>query len=343
MNRKTLFFLTLLLFSTANTFAQDCDYSGTAGKLQWCLKNGTFTISGNGEMQGYMFDWEKPWNEYSGSIQTVIVETGITSIGENFFRWCVNLTTVIIPDGVTGIGAGAFAACRSLTSINIPNGVTSIGATAFGSCENLTSINIPNSVTHIGCCVFNGCINLTSITIPEGVTSIESHTFYFCKKLSSVTIPCSVTNIDQFAFMDCPALTSFTYLNPVPADIYIGVFLFTDISRCTLRVPMGSVDAYKNHEIWKYFGKIVGIDVSIETIESKVVKIYPNPTSGELKIEGGELKIEDIAIYDVFGKIQKVETRKLENTIDLSHLPAGLYFVRITTEAGEVIKKVVKQ
>ena len=73
------------------------------------------------------------------------------------------------------------------------------------------------------------------------------------------------------------------------------------------------------------------------------ITIFPNPTSGELKIESNGLRIENVVIYDAFGKIQKIENRKVKNIIDISLLSAGLYFVRISTEIGEAVRKVVKE
>ena len=84
-------------------------------------------------------------------------------------------------------------------------------------------------------------------------------------------------------------------------------------------------------------------EVGIENFELSTLKIYPNPTTGMLRIENSGLKIESVAIYDVFGKIQKIENLKMENTIDISHLSAGVYFVKIRTEAGEIVRKVVKE
>ena len=64
-------------------------------------------------------------------------------------------TDVIIPntspegDRVTSIGQEAFTFCNNITSITIPDSVTSIGYAAFYDCSGLTSIIIPNSVTSI--------------------------------------------------------------------------------------------------------------------------------------------------------------------------------------------------
>ncbi|MDR0206488.1 MAG: T9SS type A sorting domain-containing protein [Bacteroidales bacterium] len=80
----------------------------------------------------------------------------------------------------------------------------------------------------------------------------------------------------------------------------------------------------------------------IESTETSI-KIYPNPTGSELKIVSGKLKVDNIEIYDVFGKKVGVSRAIVpETTIDVSHLSAGIYFVKINTEAGEVIKKVLK-
>jgi len=81
----------------------------------------------------------------------------------------------------------------------------------------------------------------------------------------------------------------------------------------------------------------------IETPET-YIKIYPNPTENELKVVSGELKVVNIEIFDVFGKKVGVSYAvTTETTIDISHLSAGVYFVKVNTEAGEVIKKVLKE
>jgi hypothetical protein len=78
--------------------------------------------------------------------------------------------------------------------------------------------------------------------------------------LTSVTIGNSVTEIGYSAFAGCSGLTEITNLNPVPQSIdYYYVFYDVNKSAITLRVPSGSVDAYKEANGWYDFGNIVGI------------------------------------------------------------------------------------
>jgi len=81
----------------------------------------------------------------------------------------------------------------------------------------------------------------------------------------------------------------------------------------------------------------------IEDLKLSRVFIYPNPTTGKLTIDSGELRIVDVVVHDIFGKIKRIENLKMENTIDISHFSAGVYFVKISTEAGEVTRRVLKE
>jgi len=93
------------------------------------------------------------------------------------------LTRVELGNGVTSIGDDAFNACTNLTSIIIPSSVTNIGNSAFYVCENLTNITISKGVINIGTYAFNGCTSLTNITIPSSVTNINDYAFRLCSNL----------------------------------------------------------------------------------------------------------------------------------------------------------------
>ncbi len=170
--------------------------SGTCGKetpedVTWRLEGEAghyrLIISGTGEMADYIYLNTRPWHNYSENIKTIVIENGVTSIGECAFCECNGLTSISIPASVTSIGPSAFEGCSALTSIEIPASVTSIGNYAFGYCSALTSIEIPASVTTIGEEAFNNTA-LTSIEIPASVTSIGNGAFIDCEKLTSITV-----------------------------------------------------------------------------------------------------------------------------------------------------------
>ena len=92
----------------------------------------------------------------------------------------------------------------------------------------------------------------------------------------------------------------------------------------------------------------IPLDVTVLSVNEQAFSnllVYPNPTTGELKIENGELKIENVDIFDIYGRNLTSHTSYLlpHTSFDISHLPAGVYFVKIFTEAGVVVKKVVKE
>ena len=114
-----------------------------------------------------------------------------------------NIESYIIPSSVTSIGDCAFGGCSFLSDIVIPSSVTSIGDSAFGCCFSLSKIVIPSSVTSIGDCAFHNCRSLSEIVIPSSVTSIGDRAFYWCTSLSEIVIPSSVTSIGNSAFNKC--------------------------------------------------------------------------------------------------------------------------------------------
>ena len=283
----------MLAASVGTLFAE----SGTCGAtLTWDLTGGVLTISGTGAMTDYSASNHAPWNANRESITSVIIENGVTSIGEWAFYYCRSLTSVTIPNSVTSIGARAFYSCSSLTSLTSPNSVTSIGRYAFLNCSSLTSIDvasenpnycsvdgvlfnkdkteliqypignarteytIPCSVTSIGERAFGGCSSLTSITIPNSVTSIGDAAFLDCSSLTSVTIPNSVTSIGEVAFQACSGLTSVTIPNSVTS---IGYLAFASCSKLTSVTIPNSVTSIGN-EAFSDCLSLTSINVAVD-------------------------------------------------------------------------------
>ncbi|SEK77174.1 leucine-rich repeat protein [Ruminococcus albus] len=182
--------------------------SGKCGEnVTWVFdEDGTLTISGEGDM--YLVDKPISLGRKTDEVKKVVIENGVTSIGNSAFTFCMNLTSVTIPNSVTKIGKYAFMSCGSLNKINIPNGVTRISDYTFTHCSNLKSVTIPENVTYIGECAFMGCTNLTDIKIPNSVTNIGECAFVDCDNLTKITIPNNVIKMGYGTFANCEELTT---------------------------------------------------------------------------------------------------------------------------------------
>ena len=199
-------------------FKEDLYGKGECGlNVNWVMTaDGTLTINGKGRISNYdNEDNPAPWKICQRYIKSIVIESGVTGIGNWAFSYCEALTSVTIPNTVTAIGDEAFRNCKALTGVTIPNSVTTIGDGAFSYCEALTGMTIPGSVKTISGRAFSGCTSLRSVTIPKSVTSIGWSAFFRCSSLTSVTIPNSVTAIDGYAFSECTSLTSVTIPNSV--------------------------------------------------------------------------------------------------------------------------------
>jgi hypothetical protein len=208
-------------------------------------ETGVLTISGTGKMKDYSGE-DSPFYQNS-NIKSVIIENGVTSIGNLAFSSCNSLIEVSLPSSIISLGVSAFSGCENLMSISISANVADIQSIAFAGCKKLTSIEVdsnnenyssingvlfdknitelvcypagkndasytvPNTVKSFAYGSFYDCENLTSVIIPNGVTSIGGASFWNCKNLKSIVIPKSVTKIDLFSFNGCESLKDIYY------------------------------------------------------------------------------------------------------------------------------------
>ena len=211
---------------------------------------------------------------------TITLPSTVTTVENNAFEDCLSLQNINLPSATT-IGEGAFHRCRNLRTIDLPS-ITILNHYTFDECYQLKTIDIP-LVTEIGYCCFRECdslqkieINnvktiggnafagsgLTSILIPEGCTSIEYGAFSWCK-LETISIPSTINHIGDDAF---------TYDYSKVKDLYCYVVVpfttmaFKDMASATLYVPKFSVTAYKLHENWYNFSKILPIEGDIDNL-----------------------------------------------------------------------------
>ena len=154
--------------------------------------------------------------------------TGLTTIPNNAFKNCTNLTRVVIPENVTTIGTSAFQGCSALSgTLSLPAELITIGQDAFHGCSSLTgSLVIPDKVTTIGTDAFNGCTGFDgTLTIGKKVSVINGRAFCNCSSFTGdLVIPNSVTSIYGAAFNNCSGFDGMLVLGESVSSISYQAF-----------------------------------------------------------------------------------------------------------------------
>jgi tRNA(Ile2) C34 agmatinyltransferase TiaS len=110
------------------------------------------------------------------------------------------------------------------------------------------------------------------------------------------------------------------------------------------------VAVYENNKTSVRIAKVFkGTWVNVEeNIATNNINVYPNPVNDRLYIETLTLtqtQTLTIEIYDVYGRLQDYKTTRLQGNvaIDVADLKSGIYFVKVNTEKGNIVKRIIKQ
>lgn len=244
--------------------------SGTCGaqgdNLTWVFdRDSVLTISGSGAMADWVDGSLVPWYDVREMIRTVIIEEGVTTIGDRAFYYFTRLIDVSYPTTLTSIGIGVFDFCSALPEID---GLRYVGAYLAGvpvmAQDTITTCTIRQGTRFIGHSAFHGCSQLKRITLPEGVTHILSSAFTGCNRLTKIDLPATVTDIQRYAFESDTLLTTFINraVTPqtLPSSTSESAFYNCKLSKCTLYVPEESIALYQAAPYWQDFGAIRSLE-----------------------------------------------------------------------------------
>jgi len=304
--------------------------------------------------------------EGCSSLTSIEIPNSVTSIGDYAFNSCSSLTSIEIPNSVTYIGDAAFSYCSSLTSIEIPNSVTSIGYGTFYGCERLRVIKCyAEDVPETGDDVFYDCPSDMTIYVPE--VSLEDYkatspwnefTILSLNDEENDPLDAPENLVAEVLSTSSIILTWDNVENALSYNVYQANELITNIEETTFTVDgleynteyCYTVTAVRNDEESEESDEecVKTLGESIEELSSSI-KIYPNPVENELFL-ATEVRVEEIAIYDVYGRLccRDASNASTSNSMDtfnvsVQDLEAGVYFVNIKTENGNVVKRFVKK
>lgn len=215
---------------TTEAMSGNCGAGENESAVKWALtENGetvtvdneqkaayTLTISGTGAMKdwegGYgVYPKDAPWvtGGYLKLITHVIVEDGVTYIGEYTFGNLSNMATLSLGEDVTSFGTGQFAGKPSLMTITVDPENTALkvidgallsadGTTLYACTNDKESYRVPDGVTTIYRCAFSGNDNLKTIDFNR-VTNIDTYAFLDAG-LTEVYVPATVTTMGTGVF-----------------------------------------------------------------------------------------------------------------------------------------------
>lgn len=265
--------LTMSLFICMGALAGN---NGTIGdNLKWAFADGTLTISGTGEMEhadgnsGYA--WGTDNNTLDRSlIKKVVVEEGVTSLGEYIFWDCLSLTEVNLPNSLTTLRKECFYSCTALKSITLPDNISMIDESAFEECNALETVTFPKSLKEVSTKAFYSC-NLKKVDLSQTqVETIGMGAFAHNAQCEEVYLPKTLKTFegeDEGAFSACgvkkavcsavepPKTISGVYdfiTGEKKTDPVEWVDIFTGFDEnFVLEVPAGSEDKYRSANGWK--------------------------------------------------------------------------------------------
>ena len=326
-------FTTLPIVSAleTNDSSVSSDNSGTTGDCTWSFDESTetLTISGNGEMGGGM-----PWYDYDSQIKKVIIQDGVTSIGDQSLSGCYNLVSVSIPKSVRKIEGIPFSYCLHLENINVdsnnkdylsvdgvlynkdktkliryapgkkdksfsvPDTVTNIGWCAFGYSANLETVSMNDNVIEVEEQVFSDCTNLSSVKLSNNITVIGENLFSKCENLKNVNIPSKVTEIEDGAFENCKSLSTITIPNSVTSISYSVFSGCTNLANITMPNNLKSIGGSVFDDT-AYYNNKSNWDNQVLYLDKYLVAVDEN-ISGECVIKNGTKLICDSAFSNCY-------------------------------------------
>jgi hypothetical protein len=223
-------------------------------------------------------------------------------------------------------------------TVNVANSVTTISITGVAQDATATvSGNVTDAPLNVGSNSFSITVTAQdNSTKKYNVTVIRANQFTIVSSVENNTGG-AISPEGSIAVDEGEDIT----FEMLPDENYVIEYVLVDGEDVGTDAAYTFNKVAANHTIVVKFMSTT----SIESVENQQIRIYPNPTDGQLIIDNGQWTIENVEIFNVIGQSVYSSTLGVASTLrlDVSHLPSGIYFIRIQTENGVVAEKIVKK
>lgn len=293
------------------------------------------------------------------SLTSITIPDGVEFIVNGAFKNCSSLTSVTIPNSVTGIAVDAFAGCSSLTSVSLD--MSSIPANLFLQSTTLQNLTLGENVTSIGSGAFSSSSFLQNVTcLATNPPTLENNTVFPYPNIATLTVPCgtleaysSATSFWNMFFSGRISENGYNVEVSVNDETFGSVAVESDCSTGTLTATAnegyrfviwndGNTDNPRTVALTSdtAFTAIFALidESSLLEAETESISFFPNPTNSKVTFNQA---IERIELIDLAGKT--LRTYENESEINIEQLPAGVYYLRLTNNEKQSLRKLIKE
>ena len=202
-------------------------------------------------------------------------------------------------------------------------------------------------------------IDLTALTAMQIFTlkDVPVTNLDFTDTINLGSIELSGTNLADVNLGNCPLLNEANFVdNPVLETINVknGDNYFEFVIEDNPELSFMCVDEGEDYLLLEYFGNenivppLMSSDCDLvadisEFVINNSVKIYPNPSNGIVKIDA-ETEIKSIYLYDIHGRqLQVSNSNQTDVLLDVSGRASGIYFMKVVTEKGIKVEKLIRE
>ncbi len=222
--------------------------TGSCGvNLHWSLSmDGVLTVNGTGGMLStWVYDekehkWASAlspdWTPFADKITSVVIEEGVTDIGNYAFAGLNNLAQIILPNSLNTVGKYAFLNCGALNNFTAPAPLQDIGEGALKNCISLRTVSLLCRITKLAPNLSNTCPALIAVELPAALNEIGESAFVGCVSLPAVTLPGTVTAIGKGAFRHCDKMQTVIFSAGLSE---ISDYAFAESGLISVAVPSG--------------------------------------------------------------------------------------------------------
>ena len=279
------------------------------------------TISGSGSTADFNLLNPQPWWENTKNIKIVVIEPGVTRLGNIIFYEMQNLREVSLGT-VEELGIGAFYGCSALTTLTLPATLQRIGDRVFDECNALTAINPYNS-THFysdngvlytydksELICFPPAADITDYSILPEATVLRQYAFVNATKLKVLRLHKDIKEYQKESLggVGMSSLTDlYAPFRPVPSMPENAFNTSAQKSTVTLHVPGNLRDSYSNEPVWKdftiendlpfYYTDCIFINHKLCTPDTEGKVFSPKITAGTVSY-GNKMLILDSAVVE---------------------------------------------